>query len=301
MKVIELPSIDLSEQNTKLLSTLIIDACQEWGFFTLKNHGIKLEDVQVLFKESDEFFKLPTEEKEHYVFQGNDLPSGYSRHTKHSHSEDSFSRAIKEYYDIARFPNPDIEKISPAIRKRLPELKMFFKQCHILSLKILDLIALGFGLSQDFFSKYHSSAEDFLRFIKYMVPEGKEHTEDDVDNDSHFDYGTITLLFQREYGILQIQPPESDATADWVRVSVDKEVISVNVADTLQFWTGERIKSSIHQIRIDPRIRERQLIAFFAIPDLDCPISKVSDEEDGKNAKTMTMREYRRRKMACLP
>ncbi|EPY53892.1 2OG-Fe(II) oxygenase superfamily protein [Schizosaccharomyces cryophilus OY26] len=297
MKSIELPCIDLSEENTKLLATLVVDACKEWGFFTLKNHGIKLDDVQVLFKKSDDFFNLPTEEKEKYVYQVNASPSGYSRHTsERSYPDDSNTKPVREFYDIARFPNPDLETISPAFRERLPELKMFQKQCHDLSLRILELIALAFELPQDFYSKCHSSTEDFVRFIKYVVPEGKEHREDDVDTDSHFDYGTISLLFQREYGCLQIQPPKSHATVDWVRVSVDKEVISVNVADMLHFWTGGRVKSSIHQIRIEPHTRERQLIAYFATPDLDCPLNRISDKEDGKNTKTITAREYKEKR-----
>ncbi|EPX75390.1 iron/ascorbate oxidoreductase [Schizosaccharomyces octosporus yFS286] len=304
MKSMKLPCIDLSEQNTNLLSKSVADACKEWGFFTLKNHGIRLEDVQVLFKQSDEFFKLPSEEKEKYVFHGSDLPSGYSRHQGEGvYSQKPQYRAVKEYYDIAEIPNSNPEGLSQSFRERLPELKLFQRQCYSLSLRILELIALGFEIPKDTYSKHHSSTEDFLRFIEYMVPEGKGHVQDDVDTDSHFDYGTITLLFQRDYGCLQIQPPQTQgfSNPEWVRVSVDKEVISVNVSDMLEFWTGGKIKSTVHQIKIDPHIRERQMIAYFSVPDLDFPITGYFDEGDGKKEKTMTMREFRKESSSRQP
>ncbi|WBW75103.1 iron/ascorbate oxidoreductase [Schizosaccharomyces osmophilus] len=294
MESLHLPFIDLSEQNTHFVSMKVVNACKEWGFFMVKNHGIDIEQMEGVFKISDEFFNLPIEEKEKFRFKGGELQAGYSKRMGEKlYSDDPSTKATKEFYDLARFPHSNREVISPAIRKFLPEMTLFQKQCYNLSLKLLDLIALGLELPSDFFSKYHSSTEDFIRLIKYSVPEGVEHKKDDVDTDCNFDCGTITLLIQRKEGFLQIKPPEVDIIPDWVRVSIDKDVISVNIADMLPFLTNGKLKSSIHQIKIDPQMMKGQLIAYSAIPDLDYPITRMSDEQHGKNADKTTVRKYK--------
>ncbi|EPY53895.1 2OG-Fe(II) oxygenase superfamily protein [Schizosaccharomyces cryophilus OY26] len=298
MESLNIPFIDLSEQNTSLLSMEVVNACKEWGFFMVKNHGIDIEQMEGVFKVSDEFFNLPVEEKKHFLFKGGELQAGYSiRMGEKLYSDDPSTGAVKEFYDLARFPHSNPSVISPPIRKFLPEMTLFQKQCYSLSLKLLDLIALGFELPSDFFTKCHSSAEDFIRLIKYSVPEGMEHKKDDVDTDCHFDYGTITLLIQRKYGFLQIKPPGGNIIPDWVRVSFDKDVISVNIADMLPFLTRGKVKSSIHQVKIDPEMRKGQMIAYSAIPDLDYPLTQMSDEQDGKNAETTTVREYKEKRL----
>ncbi|EPX73398.1 iron/ascorbate oxidoreductase [Schizosaccharomyces octosporus yFS286] len=291
METLHLPLIDLSEQDTRFLSMEVVNSCKEWGFFLVKNHGIDMEQMEGVFKISDEFFSLPIEEKEKFKYKGGELQAGYSKRMGEKlYSDDSSTGATKEYYDLSRFPHSNPQVISPPIRKFLPEMTLFQKQCYNLSLKLLDLIALGFQLPSDFFSKYHSSTEDFIRLIKYSVPDGIEHKKDDVDTNCHFNYGTITLLFQRKHGFLQIKPPEVDTIPDWVRVTINKDVISVNIADMLPFITNGKLKSSIHQIKLDPQMRSGQLIAYSAIPDLDYPI------QIDKDTKT-TVREYKEKRL----
>ncbi|EPY53055.1 hypothetical protein SPOG_03608 [Schizosaccharomyces cryophilus OY26] len=67
----------------------------------------------------------------------------------------------------------------------------------------------------------------------------------------------------------------------------------VNIADMLPFLTSGKVKSSIHQVKIDPEMRKGQMIAYSAIPDLDYPITQMSDEQDGKSVETTTVRKYK--------
>ena len=58
----EIPVVDLS--NPDEAKTLIVKACQEFGFFKLVNHGVPLEFITSLENEALRFFKQPQCEKD---------------------------------------------------------------------------------------------------------------------------------------------------------------------------------------------------------------------------------------------
>ncbi|RDX77313.1 1-aminocyclopropane-1-carboxylate oxidase, partial [Mucuna pruriens] len=58
----KLPIIDLSSPDRLSTATSIRQACIEYGFFYLVNHGVE-NDLVKAFEESRRFFSLPLEEK----------------------------------------------------------------------------------------------------------------------------------------------------------------------------------------------------------------------------------------------
>lgn len=56
-----IPVIDLLRPDAK---TLIVEACQEFGFFKVINHGVPMEIMTKLEEESLKFFNLPQSEKD---------------------------------------------------------------------------------------------------------------------------------------------------------------------------------------------------------------------------------------------
>ncbi|KAK6154854.1 hypothetical protein DH2020_009102 [Rehmannia glutinosa] len=57
----DIPIMDLSGPNCK---TLIVEACKEFGFFKLINHGVSMELLNRFEAEAVKFFQLPQEEKD---------------------------------------------------------------------------------------------------------------------------------------------------------------------------------------------------------------------------------------------
>lgn len=55
------PQVDLSDPDAK---TLIVKACQDFGFFKLVNHGVPLEFMTNLEYEALNFFMLPQSQKD---------------------------------------------------------------------------------------------------------------------------------------------------------------------------------------------------------------------------------------------
>ncbi|KAJ6768476.1 GIBBERELLIN 2-BETA-DIOXYGENASE 6 [Salix koriyanagi] len=60
---IELPTIDLSGERSAV-SSLIVKACDEYGFFKVKNHGVPHDIIAKMEKEGFNFFAKPFEEKQ---------------------------------------------------------------------------------------------------------------------------------------------------------------------------------------------------------------------------------------------
>jgi len=56
-----IPIVDLSKPDAK---TLIVKACEEFGFFKVINHGVPMEPISQLETETLKFFSMPLNEKE---------------------------------------------------------------------------------------------------------------------------------------------------------------------------------------------------------------------------------------------
>lgn len=56
-----IPVVDLSKPDAK---TLIVKACEEFGFFKVINHGVPMETISMLESEASNFFSMPLNQKE---------------------------------------------------------------------------------------------------------------------------------------------------------------------------------------------------------------------------------------------
>jgi isopenicillin N synthase-like dioxygenase len=161
-------------------------------------------------------------------------------------------------------------------------LNEFITKCHNICLKILELFALGLeidtssGGSEWFFPRHDpklGSSGSVFRMLYYpKLPPGLAQNKDDLRCGSHSDYGTITLLFQREGepGLEILTDEESNA---WAPVPVNPTgenatPILVNVGDLLSFWTNGVLKSTVHRVTLpDPSLgKDRYSIAYFCHP-----------------------------------
>lgn len=150
---------------------------------------------------------------------------------------------------------------------KLQEIESFKAQCNDLILRILPCFAVHMGLPASFFAASHNQTlpGNALKFMEYPKMPAKPAGSDGVDArlSPHTDWGTLTLLFNETPG-LEVRDPGNS----WHDVPVIPGGIVVNIGDALSFWTGRKLKSTMHRISWEkvPFDQDRYSIPYFAQP-----------------------------------
>ena len=169
-----------------------------------------------------------------------------------------------------------------------PATLAFMAACHALALRILAALALALGLEESHFGREMDPGDDdngsALFYNRYpplpaaaALPAGAQRVW------AHTDFEVLTLLFQSAPG-LEICPGAGVASAadaalaadcSWTDVDPLPGGITCNIGDALQYWTGGRLKSTYHRVRV-PRpgepAGERCSLAYFANAGLATPL-----------------------------
>ncbi|EPS62477.1 hypothetical protein M569_12313, partial [Genlisea aurea] len=171
----EVPLIDLlSPKDSEELVAEIGEACKNWGFFQVINHGVSPILRGEMESFSRKFFAQSKEEKKK-VSRDEVNPTGYydTEHTKNV-------RDWKEVFDFvcpepAIFPaTPDTDNLIhlfnqwpqnlPGMRETCME---YAKELEKLAFKLLELISLSLGLKGDRLNEYFKDQISFIRLNHY--------------------------------------------------------------------------------------------------------------------------------------
>ncbi|KAJ3573284.1 hypothetical protein NP233_g2519 [Leucocoprinus birnbaumii] len=289
----------LNGSNKQAVADAILESFKTIGFVYLTNHGLEQEKIDGMFDMSRKFFALPHEQKmlaphppsgTHH--RGYSAP-GAEKVVQHLYDRGDISEArkradIKESFEAGREDDelmPNIwfpEDILPGFRETCLQ---FFWDCFEVEKNILRALAIGFGLSEDYFVKVHTKPDNQLRLLHYPSVSTSALRNEEISRiDAHSDFGSITLLFQDDIGGLEVQSPTSD---DFIPVRPVPGSLLLNAADFLMRWSNDTIKSTIHRVRAPPSIEsettpDRYSIPYFCCVDLetvvDCVPTTWSDE-----------------------
>ncbi|CAG8653292.1 14771_t:CDS:2 [Racocetra fulgida] len=294
----DIPIIDFSlfETNQSLCAQQIKLACENLGFFYLKNHGFDEKDIE----ETKLYFDQPQEEKQKLKI--NEHYYGYI--DIRQEVLDLETQKIgdhKESFNFSKFNDND-EPLAQDLPPLFHERKSLFSSFS----KILQVLAIALEIPQSEGDKYwfeskHSydlKSGDCLRVIHYP-PTVTDNDQKDIRAGSHSDYGSLTVLFQKDIGGLEILPQNS---TEWVPVPVISNHVVINIGDCLQFWTKGLFKSIKHRVvfRKDTRDLDRYSIAYFFHAGSDVILnsipSKLIPQEDN-NTKYITAGEHLQNKI----
>lgn len=131
-----IPLIDLAAAavNSSYLVSWIADACQNWGFFQVINHGVPPESRRKIEDAERKFFALPLEEKKK-VRRDEVNPYGYydTEHTKNVRDwKEVFDFSVSDPSFIPLSSDPDNQEIKQLINQ-WPEYPLEFRYmcyCH---------------------------------------------------------------------------------------------------------------------------------------------------------------------------
>lgn len=269
--IIQVSLKDFETRKNKIASELW-RAATEIGFFYLKDHGLTDAEMQHMLSLSEQFFKLPAEQKANFKFdlkKNIGWESGQQKRASAQVPELKESLQLKWHDMEGRWPTndyvPDFESYS----------KNFMQKCQNISFQVLSCFAIGLGFEEDFFTRNHDvtkpDAQQTFRLMHYFSVEGKEFPEDFPRAGAHCDFETITLLFAKGAG-LEVCPGREAVSEhairpnEWTPCPAIPGAITVNIGDALMRWSDDRLKSNYHRVRM-PRPGEyqgsRYSIAYF--------------------------------------
>ncbi|XP_051136436.1 1-aminocyclopropane-1-carboxylate oxidase-like [Andrographis paniculata] len=254
----EIPTVDLSPflkssgdgaaaKNNAI--TTIRQACEEYGFFQIANHGVPLHLISRALQLSGEFLAFPDDQKLQYAAPSEaPLPAGYRQHPPESADKLEYFLMFdpKSGFNVMP-PNP------PDFREVLEEMFGHFRKTGELMEQILNDC---FELPPDFLKTFNGDRSwDFMVALRYFPIS----SESDGKNGllEHEDSNIFTFVIQDDVGGLEVKK-----AGEWIPVVPNPDTIVVNIGDVLQVLSNKKFKSATHRVA-RPKGRDRHSFAFF--------------------------------------
>lgn len=280
VEVDEVPVIDLkpwydgTPEGRKKVVEAMRDACENVGFFFIRNHGVQASVVDDCFDASRRYFDLPIPEKKK-IGMGADYPYGYENQERlvRSESEEEKRKKAppadsKETFNVAIGPKDKSHPEMPT--PRWPASPSDFKDkctahyraCEKVVDEMLKIAALALDLPENFFEDKTDRHVACLRTLNYPDTSERPPLPGQLRASPHTDYGTFTLLCagaNREG--LQVMKKGGD----WLDVNIPDDCFTVNVGDLLCRWTNDKWRSTRHRVVVKDSkpAKRRQSVAYF--------------------------------------
>ncbi|KAK3817011.1 MAG: hypothetical protein J3R72DRAFT_460864 [Linnemannia gamsii] len=270
---VTIPVIDFSlfASNPEECARQVGEASQNIGFFYLKNHGLSQELIGRMFDTSESFFQRPLESKTKHLI-GPDYAGYLPMKSESLDPETQTQGDLKEAYNIRKWSIDDDVTLyfAQGDKERQGEVGNFFKHLHNLARNVMQCFAIALQVPEaaggrhyfDGCHEWNAYSGTTLRFLHYPMQTGDPNTP---LAGSHTDYGSITLLMQKDIPGLEVQASRIHKNVPWVAAPVIPNTILVNIADHLQMWTNGVLKSTKHRVMYNPQQLEhsRYSIACF--------------------------------------
>lgn len=276
-------------------------ACRGSGFFLLTGHGVEEALISGVFSKADEFFDLPTEDKQPLDIRRNGQNRGWVSEGSETLDETSGQVDVKEAFNIGfdlTADDPRIlagepfrgENVWPELPEFRETLLRYFSTVHDLGVALHHPIALDLSLPETYFDSSLDAPMATLRLLRYPPSD----PANGLGAGAHTDYGSITLLMTDGEPGLQIRP----RGGDWIDAPHIPGAFVVNIGDCLMRWTNDVYVSTPHRVAAPKR--KRRSIAFFLDPNPDALIAALPGTGDPLYPPTMASDYLRSRLNATI-
>ncbi|KAL0300588.1 UNVERIFIED_CONTAM: Gibberellin 2-beta-dioxygenase [Sesamum radiatum] len=283
-----IPVVDLSDPNAK---ARVVEACREFGFFKLINHGVSMELFNLLEAEAVKFFNLPQQEKEK---SGPPNPFGYGNKRIGPNGDVGWVEYLLFSTTNSHNPNP----IFPGIPQTLWCLvNEYVSAVRNMGCEVLEMIAdeLQMG-AKDALSRLirDENSDSCFRLNHYPpCPELQALSGRNlIGFGEHTDPQIISVLRSNNTSGLQICLKDGS----WVSVPSDHTSFYINVGDSLQVMSNGRFRSVKHRVLADS-LKSRVSMIYFGGPGLSekiRPLSSVMEDGEESLYKEFTWSEYKK-------
>ena len=298
----DIPLLDISvwrhgtEQQRGQLAARMDRALRQSGFLLIENHGVPTGLRHRIREEAGKFFALPAERKRVYVtpVAGRGwIPQGGEANAFYGEVADPARADLKESITNGRDfltgdPAVDEQWFMPNVwPAECPDLaplaQEFTEQARDLYYDLLRMGAVALGLDEEVFVSHVKRGPQTFNINRYPplsatgpAKEGQYRVA------PHTDWGILTILDRQPgYGGLQIQALDGS----WADAPHVPDAFTVNVADLLSRWTGERWRSTRHRVLPPPdQAPDEELISLivFLEAEVDTIIKPVAGNRDLK-------------------
>lgn len=247
------------------------DACENWGFFELLNHGISHELMDRVERVNKEHYRRFREQQFKEFATKTLNGAGEEADTENLDWESTFYLRHLPVSNIAEIPELDDE-----CRKTMKE---FAVELEKLAEGLLDLLCENLGLEKGYLKRAFYGSNGLPTFgtkVSNYPPCPKPDLIKGLR--AHTDAGGIILLFQDE----QVTGLQLLKDGNWVEVPPLRHSIVVNIGDQLEVITNGRYKSVMHRV-IAQTNGNRMSIASFYNPGSDAvifPAPELIQEEE---------------------
>lgn len=244
-------------------------ACEQRGFFYVRNHGVPTALVERVFHFTEAFFDLPMADKLRVDKAQSSCNRGYEP-LRAQTLEAGAPPDLKESFYIGQEVALDDARVLagrfntgpnqwpqglPGFRETMSD---YFVEAHALGALLVRALARSLDLPPAHFDGYLDDAASTLRLLHYP-PQPPNPSPGEKGCGEHTDFGGITLLLQDESGGLQVWDAQDDR---WIDAPPIPGTYVVNIGDLFSRWTNGRYHSTLHRV-VNASGRERHSVPFF--------------------------------------
>uniref|UniRef100_A0A7N2L854 Fe2OG dioxygenase domain-containing protein n=2 Tax=Quercus lobata TaxID=97700 RepID=A0A7N2L854_QUELO len=289
-----IPIIDLNDhdiddgQGPSPLVSKISQACEEYGFFQIINHGVPRELCQKVLAVVTEFFQLPPEERAQY------LTKDHSKQVKVFNYYQKYEGIGKvtmwsETFSHPWHPTEDFTYLLPTNPPQYREVfAEYARAIGVLFDRLLSLISRGLGLDKDCLKRRIGEKPGLHTQANYYP--ACPDPELTMGMPDHNDLGSITVLLQVE-GVTGLQVIKD---GKWLTVDPVPDAFVINLADQTQVLSNGKFKSVGHRA-VTNKLLPRLSLGMFYTPNDDTvigPIEDLIDEEHPPKYRRYSFKEY---------
>ncbi|XP_004291423.1 PREDICTED: gibberellin 3-beta-dioxygenase 1-like [Fragaria vesca subsp. vesca] len=287
-----IPIIDLMDSNAP---KLIVEACETWGVFQLKNHGVRTKIMEDIESEARKLFDLPIDQKLKAVRSPDGL-SGYgivpiqslfSTFMWHE-GLTLFGSAID--HAKALWPH-DYQQFSDTIDEYQSQMKALAEKVTGILFRALSIPVEDLNWFDD--PTNRSGCNLALQLNSY--PPCPEPTRT-LGLAPHTDTSIVTILQAKTSGLQVFKDG-----VGWIPVEPEPEAIIVNLGDFTHLLSNGRFISVLHRVVVKPI--QRYSMGYFYRPPKDFVVSPLLSKDLGPGEvpryRSIIAKEYHELKANC--
>ncbi|XP_043714538.1 jasmonate-induced oxygenase 1-like [Telopea speciosissima] len=278
----------IDHDNSATIMNQISEACREWGFLQVVNHGVSVELMSRALQLWRQFFHLSIEEKQVY----SNSPLTYEGYGSRLGVEKGAILDWSDYFFLQYLPNSlkDHNKWPSLPTPLRDTIEEYCGQLEKLCGTLMKLFSINLGLGEDDLPKAFGG-DDIGACLRANFYPKCPQPDLTLGLSSHSDPGGMTILLPDDQ-VAGLQVRRGDS---WITVKGAPGAFIVNIGDQIQVLSNANYKSVEHRVVVNAA-KERVSLAFFYNPKSDIlmePLKELVTPDCPALYTPMTFSEYR--------